>query len=404
MDGSLTDRDAGGLFLTRAFVVLGVFYFLVYTLGYQMLPVVPLHLRNIGASLAESGRFASAFTIGSAAGALFTGSLGDRLGQRKVLIGASLLSMGFFVAYAFMKVRWGLYLLAPLHGLVWSALRTSTMAKAGSLLTEENRAQGMSIFGLAAPAGVAAGPILGLALWPLMGFHWFMILLGASFFALFLLIQAVPGEPESHRRQGPLIQQPDAVVIMPACILLLLGISFGPIPPFAAQEAKFLHMSWPAASLTCIAIGMVGLRFILGVRGMGRDPVQILPATLSMTCIGMLMMALLPGGTWRHAAGGLIYGAGYGISHTLMFMIIIESCLPKRRGAGVGLLFCAYDVGQSAGAYVIGLAMESAGARWSQAVGYRLGWGIGAISLLVTVGLSMHMVGARRSRARNGEG
>jgi MFS family permease len=381
-------------FLTRAFVVLSAFYFLVFALGYQLLPVVPLHLRALGASLAESGRFTSAFTLGSAGGALFTGSLGDRLGQRRVLIWSCLLSAAFFGIYALLNVRWALYLLAPLHGLVWSGLRTATMAKAGSLMSDETRAEGMSIFGLAAPAGVAAGPILGLAFWPILGFHGLMAGLGIAFLGLFALIHLVPAEPLEARRQGPLLQRPEAVVRVPAAILFLLGVSFGPIPPFATQEARALGFLWPSAMMACLAAGMVGLRFILGLRGMGRDPIRILPWTLALTALGMVLMALLPGGTWRHVLGGLVYGGGYGISHTLMFMTIIEISRPGSRGAGVGMLYFSYDVGQAAGAFLVGHVMEWSALHWSGPVGYRMGWGLAAVALALCVGLSGKVVRA----------
>ena len=79
-----TSRRSG--FLTAPFVLLCAFYFLVFAAGYQLFPVVPLHLRDLGASLAESGRFQTAFMLGSGFGSLFTGPLGDRLGQRRVLL------------------------------------------------------------------------------------------------------------------------------------------------------------------------------------------------------------------------------------------------------------------------------------------------------------------------------
>ena len=88
-----------GIF-TRPFLILWAFYFLVFAAGYQLFPVVPLHLRDLGASLAESGRFQTAFMLGSGIGSLFTGPLGDRLGPRRVLRLSSLLLVLILAAYA----------------------------------------------------------------------------------------------------------------------------------------------------------------------------------------------------------------------------------------------------------------------------------------------------------------
>ncbi len=375
------------------FPTLCLFYFLVFVLGYQLLPVVPLHLRSLGATLGESGRFTAAFTLGSALGALFTGSLGDRLGQRRVLLGSCVLSVVFLMAYTVLRSPWTFLPLAFLHGLVWSGLRTASVAKAGTLLTPERRAEGMSLFGLSSPGGVAVGPFLGLSLWPLLGFPGLMVGLALGFLGLTLLARTLPPEPPTSLRRGPASLWPEPVVVLPALIVLILGISYGPIPPFAVQEARHLGLVWPSALLTTLALGMVGLRLLLALRGMGSHPLRNLLPLLALTTLGMGLLALLPGGTLRHVLGGALYGAGFAMSHTLLFMVILERCHPERRGAGVGVLYFSYDVGQAVGAVVLGNLMERGGALWGPGVGYRLGWGGAALGL----GLSLLLArGIRR--------
>ena len=376
---------------TSPFLLLCTFYFIVFAVGYQLFPVVPLHLRNLGADLAESGRFMALFTLGSAIGCLFTGPLGDRVGQRRVLRVASVLMVAFFVAYAFIQTpsrRWLFYVLAPFHGLAWSGLRTASVAKAGSMLTQGNRAEGMSFFGMSSPSGVALGPILGLILFAVLGFRWQMLVLGAGFLVLSALIRFLPGETQEDLRKDAAFQLPEKLVWLPVVILFLVGVSFGPIPPFSAQEAKFLHMAWPSAMLTSLAAGMVGLRLLLGVTGMGRSPIRLLGPMLWMAAAGMALLALLPGGLVRHAAGGAIYGAGYAMTHTLLFMVIIDRSRADRRGAGVGALYFAYDAGQAVGAFALGWAMEHLGRAWGLAAGYRWGWGLGALALLGCLALA----------------
>ncbi len=370
---------------TPAFVLLCVFYFLVFAVGYQLFPVVPLHLRNLGASLAESGRFTAAFMVGSAIGSLFTGPLGDHFGQRRILRVASLLMVAFFGVYAFIQNpahRWLFYVLAPFHGLIWSGLRTASVAKAGSMLSAENRAEGMSFFGLSSPSGVAMGPIIGLVLFAVLGFRWQMLVLGAGFLVLHVIIKSLPAETPDQIRKDAAFHLPEKNVLLPVLILFLVGISFGPMPPYSAQEAKFLQLAWPSAMLTSLAAGMVGLRMMLGVTGMGKHPIRLLGFMLWLSVLGMALLALMPGGTARHALGGAIYGAGYAMTHTLLFMVIIDRSRPDRRGAGVGALYFAYDAGQALGALTLGWAMERIGQTWGLVAGYRWGWGIGGLALL----------------------
>jgi len=382
MTGAEGSRRSG--FLTAPFVLLCAFYFLVFAAGYQLFPVVPLHLRDLGASLAESGRFQTAFMLGSGFGSLFTGPLGDRLGQRRVLRVASLLLVAILVTYGFLKVRWVFYLLAPLHGVLWSALRTASVAKVGSLLPLEHRARGLSLFGLTGPGGVAVGPLVGLWLMPHLGFTWMLILLAGVFAVLHGLIGALPREAPQELATTRLFQWPDRAVWGMVAVMMLVGLGFGPMPPYSAQEAKALGMAWPATFLTCFALGMMAIRGLLALTGMGRRPVALLPAMIVLATAGYALLAFLPGGMTRHLLAGLIYGAGYGMVHTLLFMNIFATTPPERVGAAVGALFFAFDAATAFGALGLGWVMEHLGFRW--------GWGIGAILMVLSIPVARRIV------------
>ncbi len=382
---------------SRSFLILWGFFFFIFAAGYQIFPVLPLRLRELGATLAESGRFMAAFTVGSGLGALFTGPLGDRLGQRRVLRGASLFCAACFGVYALMPGRWGFYALAPLHGLLWSGLRTASMAEVGGLLPDENRAEGLSLFGLASPGGVAVGPLLGLWLFPHLGFHWHMALLGGSFLALHVLVGRLPKDPPKEQRPPLNFGLPERSVWLPAAILFLLALSYSPMPPYAAQEALALHLAWPSALLTCFALGMVGMRFILGLRGLGSDPMRLVPEMMALAFVGNLILAIMPGGTFlgqdlellRHILGALIYGAGYGLVHTLIFAAVMTRSSGARRGAAVGALYAAFDAGVASGSLVIGWIMQH--------YSFRFGWGAGAACLVVAWVLCLRLVQRRKT-------
>src|SRR5664279_1328202 len=64
--------------MTKQFALVWSLTFVTFFAAFQLFPTVPLRLRELGASLGESGRFMSLFTAGSAFGALFTGPLGAR--------------------------------------------------------------------------------------------------------------------------------------------------------------------------------------------------------------------------------------------------------------------------------------------------------------------------------------
>jgi MFS family permease len=372
--------------LSRPFLLLTLFYFLVFAAGYQIVPVVPFRLRELGMNLAQSGRFMAAFQLGSGLGALFTGPLGDRLGKDRVLRGAAMLSCAFFLAYAWLKVPFAFFGLAFLHGIVWSALRTNAVAKVGGLLPQERRAEALALFGLASPGGVAVGPLMGLQLYRFMGFTLHMLLLTAAFAALYGLGRLLP-EDEARPQAPKGLRWPRREVWASALTMVLLALSYGPMGPYSAQEAKAAGLGWDGAYLTCFGVGMLGLRFFLGLTGLGRRPVALLPRMLSITLAGNLVLALLPGTWLRHILGGLVYGAGYAMVHTLVFMHVLETTEPEARGAAVGAVYFSYDVGVAIGALLIGLLMGSSGFRW--------GWAAGAL------GLALSMIPARRLVTRH---
>lgn len=382
-------QDADGSrrtgFLTVPFLVVCVFYFLVFAAGYQLFPVVPLRLREFGASLAESGRFQTAFMLGSGFGALVTGPLGDRLGPRRVLRGATLAVVAILAAYAFLQARWPFYLLAPLHGLLWSALRTASVAKVGGILPLAHRAQGLSIFGLTGPGGVAVGPLVGLWLMPLLGFSWMLVSLAGVFLGLHLLIGYLPRESPREIETAGLFQWPDRGTWGAVAVMGLVGLSFGPMPPYSAQEAKALGLAWPSAFLTCFALGMMAMRGLLALTGMGRRPVALLPWMAALTTLGYGLLAFLPGGLARHIVSGLVYGAGYGMVHTLMLTHLMETIPPQRRGAATGAFFFAFDAATALGSLGLGWVMQHAGFRW--------GWVIGAGVMALSIPVAYRVIG-----------
>jgi len=367
-----------------SFTALWWFYFLSFVAGFLLFPVVPLHLRDLGAALAESGRFQSAFWLGSGLGCLVSGPLGDRVGQRPLLSWATLAAAGFFVAYAFLPVRWAFFLLAPLHGLMWSALRTGALAWVGGSLIPERRGEGLALFGMAAPAGVAIGPLLGVWLYPRVGFQAICLAFAAVLVGLFLVVRNLPGGERvrtAEPRKG--LGWPDPWVIGPALILFLLCLGDGPMAPYSAQEARGLGLYWPSAYLTCFAIGMVGMRLLLGLSGRRVAPARLIPWMLALALLGNLLLGVAPGGQARHILAGLLYGSGFGMSQTLMFTHVIGRSKADRHGAAVGALYFAFDAGIALGSLGLGWVMQAAGFRW--------GWTLGALLVVPAVLLSLRL-------------
>ena len=367
--------------VTRQFALVWALTFVTFFAAFQLFPTVPLRLRELGASLAESGRFLSLFTAGSALGALFTGPLGDRLGHRRLVVTSALLFAGFLAAYALMPTRWGIYLLAFPHGIVWSGLLTATMASLAHVLPEDRRADGLSLYGLASPGGVIVGPVLGLWIFQNWGFAPIAWYLAGCFLLLGALATSLPEDHAHGRPDG--FKWPDAAVLVPCLVLFCIALGYGALNSYTAQEGLALGMKLPSAFLSFMAVGMVLMRLVMLRRGFGKRPIRKLPGMLLGAFAGMALLAILPGGMVRHIASALLYGAGYSMMHTLLNAKLLESVDPQRRGSAFGTLLFAFDAGIGLGSFSLGWVIGHHS--------YRLGWALGALAMLAALPLVLRL-------------
>lgn len=367
--------------MTRQFALAWMLTFVTFFAAFQLFPTVPLRLRELGASLAESGRFMTLFTLGSAVGALFTGALGDRVGHRRLVVACAVLFGGFLAAYGLMPTRWGFYALAAPHGIVWSGLLTATMASMAKVLPEERRADGLSLFGLASPGGVIVGPLLGLWIHQRWGFAPIGLYLSVLFLFLAALGRTLPEDHPHARAEG--FMRPDSAAFAPSMVLFCVALGYGALGTYTAQEGLELGLRVPSVFLSCMAVGMVGMRLFMLRNGFGPNPSRRLPVMLLWAFVGMTLLAALPGGSLRHAVSALLYGAGYSMLHTLLNARLLETVDPKRRGSAFGTLLFAFDAGIGLGSFTLGWAIG----HW----GYRTGWALGALALLAALPLTRRL-------------
>jgi len=381
---------------SRHFLLVSAITFITFFAAFQLFPTVPLQLRHLGASLAESGRFMSVFTAGSALGALVTGPLGDRVGQRRMVVTCA---MGFGLllgGYGQLTTRWAFYLLAFPHGVVWSGLLTATMATLGHILPAARRADGISIYGLASPAGVIFGPLVGLALFEHCGFPAMTWSLGLVFVLLGLCSLSLPPDPGQHRQRAA-FQLPGKAMLAPALVLLATALGYGALGSYTAQEgfalgfAPLAGIPTEAAFLSCMSMGMLLIRLFMIKAGFGPNPTRLLPAMLWATAAGLILLTALPGGLARHVCSALLYGGGYSMVHTLVTAHVLETTPPGRRGAAFGATLFAFDAGIGAGSLAIG-ALIGWGCGHHGAQGFRLGWAVAAALALAAVPLSRRLL------------
>jgi MFS family permease len=383
--------------VTGRFALLFSLTFLTFFAAFQLFPTVPLRLIELGATVGQSGRFMAVFTVGSSCGALLTGPLGDRIGQRRMILLSTLGFALLLIAYGFLHGPWWWFcVLALPHGLVWSGLLTATMAMLGGILPEDRRTDGLALYGLASPGGVVFGPMLGLAVYTHWGFKAIALGLGAVFLVLALLSFSLPAD-RADRERRPVLQRPERIMLGPCSVFFATALGYGVLGSYTAQEALRLHLSMPSAFLTFMAVGMVGMRLAMSCFGFSTDPVRQLPAMLWMAFAGLALLAAAPTGLARHIVSSVVYGAGYSMVHTLLNAHVLDTVHPERRGAAFGATLFSFDIGIGLGTFAIGGFIGWGTGRWGL-LGFRMGWGLSALMALLALPLAYGMLRTARRR------
>ena len=142
---------------------------------------------------------------------------------------------------------------------------------------------------------------------------------------------------------------------------------------------------------------MLASRALFSALGRGLKPARLLPWLMAGGLAALGTLALAPGALGRHMAGGALFGASLGLSHTLLFAWAVDLGGP-RRGEAVGLMYLAYEAGMGLSAALVGQAMDAAARAWGEGTGFRAGWALGG--LLILLALPLALVQARRAGGR----
>jgi MFS family permease len=360
---SMSDR----LFTPR-FLVMCSFSFTVFLSLFQLLPTAPYHVIDLGGSTAAAGLFLGLLTYASALSAPFTGHVGDRLGQRRVLLTVSLVLAGFTAVYAFLgDYRWML-LLVVIHGFVWSALLTSSGAYMTAAIPPARRAEGLGYWGLASVFAIAVAPPFGFWVYQ---FGWRVLCAEAVALNLVMAFIAwrLPDDRLLDRDPAASPGQtaaPARIVEIRALLLSialgLVAFAYGALTSFSAMFADALGVSPRSLFLTAMAIAIVGARLGLGRR---LDSIGHRNALLPAFAIAALGLSLLSfaQGTLTFAAAAVVFGAGFGLLFPAFAAYMMNHVSALRRGAAYGAMIAAFDTGIGTGSSTMGWLIQRIGFR-----------------------------------------
>jgi MFS family permease len=371
---------------TAAFLRLLSFSFLAFFAGFQLFPVMPFRLLDLGASRAGAGVFLTVYTWASALSAPFTGALADRFGRRRMLLFAAVAFAGFGALYGQVQAIPLLLAIAALHGVFWSGMLAASGALAIDAIPLSRRTEGLGYAGLAPTAAVAVAPAVGLAVYRV---GWETLTGELVVLSLVLVLLArrvretagarpVPAQREvrdtartdgdadpvpSPRAARLLRRLGEAVswrVVVVASTIYLIALGYGGVQSYAALLALDRGIRPASLFFTAFALTVVLSRVLVGPIADRRGPLALLVPALLLTPVGYAMLATARTATATLAAA-LVFGAGFGTAYPAFMTFVLARTDAARRGATFGSVLLALDTGIGSGSLLVGRAGATLG-------------------------------------------
>lgn len=345
---------------TRRFFTMCAFTFTVFLSAFQLLPVAPFHILELGGSTATAGLFLGFLTYSSALSAPLTGALGDRLGKRFMLLVCSVVLAGFLAVYSIVPGYRLLLALVIFQGIFWSGLLSASSAYMTDFIPESRRAEGIGYWGMSTMLAVAVAPNLGFFFhargWGFVCAVTALLNLGMAGIAWSLPPDPLPAHPGGRpplRLEG-LVEWRVVAVSMS---LFLVSFGYGGITSFAALFAERSGVVPKGIFFTVFALVVLLTRVFAG-----RLADEIGHRRFVMPCFVLTSagMALLAASSTRAGMvfAALVFGLGFGSLYPAYAAHVVKHVAPGRRGAAFGGILAAFDTGIGTGSLAVGYLID----------------------------------------------
>jgi MFS family permease len=350
--------------------------FTVFVSVFQLLPTAPYHVIELGGSTFAAGLFLGFLTFASAASAPFTGAIGDRIGQRRVLIFVSVILAVITASYAVIQDYRLMLAVVVIHGLFWSGLLAASGAYMTSSLPASRRAEGIGYWGLASVLAVGTAPAIGFWMYR---HGWVALCIELTILNVLMAAIAWKLPDDHHGAHGHDPQAPHMEphlgvvewrVLLLSVALAMVSFGYGGLTSFSALYADDLAITPRSVFLSAMAVSILAGRLLLG-RSLDRiGHRKVLTRCLILPPLGLLALSLATG-RLTFIGAGLLFGAGFGLMHPAFTAYVMAHVPFRRRGAAFGAMLAAFDTGIGTGSSTLGWVIHH--------VGFRKAFGLAAL-------------------------
>ncbi len=356
----------------------------------SLLPVLPAYIEDVGGTTQQVGLVMGCFAIGLLLSRTWLGWIADRRSRKLVLlIGtavAGIAPLGYLLVHSITV----LMAIRAFHGISLAAFTTGYSALIVDLSPAKQRGELIGYMSLAVPIGMALGPALGGFLQAYAGYAP-LFLLSASWGFLALILASKVREAtreealldnqgdfsQPNRSFWQLIRDPSLVV--PAVILLLIGLLFGTLRAFLPLFIREMEIDFNAGLFyAAAAIASFSVRIFAGRVSdlIGRGAL----IAGSLVCHGLSMVLL----AWAETPSVLIAaavaeGAGSGLLLPMILALISDRSYAHERGQVYSLCIGGFDLGIA----IAGPALGTLAVVLSYREMFALSAGLAVLALLI---------------------
>jgi MFS family permease len=407
---------------TPRFISLWLFQCATFFSVFQLLPVIPLRIIDLGGGKGTAGLFLFVYTLASAFGAPVMGTVADHVGRRRVLVAASMLFVVFSLLYGVVPWLPVVLFIGIIHGTLWSALLSSSGAIMSELIPPTRRTEGLAYWGLAPTAAMSVAPAVGLFV---HRFGWLTLCAEIAVLSALTALWASRLRGGDTRNQGASFPRAssssraqsrdqrkgcvdrtdsrdtsgdpstalgvnwsdvwDWPVVRASLSLAVIAFGYGGITSYVALLSRERSIRPESLFFTVFAIASVLIRVFTSRLG-DRFGYKVLlyPAFLAMP----LSFALLARAQNRveMAGAALLLGFGMGTSWPAFMTFVLAHSAEERRARTFGSVILAFDMGIGIGSVVVGAIGER----------YSLGRAFDVAALLACLAIPIFLATSRR--------
>ena len=373
---------------TPRFAALWFFQFATFFSAFQLLPVIPLRILELGGSTTAAGSFLLVYTWASAFAAPVMGAIADHFGRRRMLVIASLLFIVFSLAYGVASWLAVVLIIGVAHGALWSAI----LSAAGAIMTDSipasRRTEGLAYWGLAPTFAISIAPAAGLFVYKL---GWLTLCLELAAISVLTSLGAMR-LPDTHAydhtralpRMGELW---DWQVVKATLSLAVTAFGYGGITSYVAILSRERGIEPESLFFTVFAIATILVRVFTSRLGDRYGPKILLYPAFVLMPISLAILAVATNRA-QMIASAILFGLGLGASFPAFMTFVVGNTDERRRGRTFGSVIWAFDTGIGLGSIAIG----AIGQRHGLGTAFGIAAGLSCLSIPIFLATSRNLI------------